>query len=459
MALVDYTSSDSESESESAAEVALKRRKLSRNSNKTCAAVGEDVTGGGGDGANCSKAPARPMPPLPPAFHDLYASTVRVSTSDDPALHQGRKRVNPHKVGNWPTHLYIEWHPTPTERTHLTTLLSDLQTAIATTITTTNSSPPIELTSFLTSDLSAPQPLHISLSRPIVLTTPQRDPFLASLTSHVVRGSRLRAFDLAPRALAWHRGPESARTFLVLRVRSTAATTATTATTAAAASAPGGEEEEEEEKGPPRRRNPQRNQNPSSRVTRSSTAAAAAKLTTTTTTKSVPTTTTKTTPSLPPAPPSNPNPNSNPNPELTLLLRRCNDLVTSYAQPALYADQPPDADADAFHVSLAWTFAPPTPELRALTEQVFARPFFEAAAGAGQGAQQQKTTMMMRIRVDGVKAKIGNAVAHVELLPAAGTGTGRRGSGSSGSGSSRRRGGDDGGGGGGGGVRNGVLGV
>ncbi|KAI1485299.1 hypothetical protein F5X96DRAFT_682917 [Biscogniauxia mediterranea] len=308
MALVDYTSSDSESDSESAAEVALKRRKLSRNSNKTCAAVGEHVTGGGGgDGANCSKAPARPLPPLPPAFHDLYASTVRVSTSDDPALHQGRKRVNPHKVGNWPTHLYIEWHPTPTERAHLTTLLSDLQTAIATTITTTNSSPPIELTSFLTSDLSTPQPLHISLSRPIVLTTPQRDPFLASLTSHVVRGSRLRAFDLAPRALAWHRGPESARTFLVLR--------------------------------------------------------------------------------------------------LTLLLRRCNDLVTSYAQPALYADhqQPPDADADAFHVSLAWTFAPPTPELRALTEQV-ARPFFcfEAGAGAGDGdgdgAQQQKKMMMHRER-------------------------------------------------------------
>ncbi|RYP54794.1 hypothetical protein DL768_000522 [Monosporascus sp. mg162] len=133
------------------------------------------------------------LPPLPSAFHDLYASTVRVSTNDDPNLHQGRRRVNPHKAGNWPTHLYIEY---------------EIRSSI---------SPSTEILSFLNSDLGAPQPLHISLSRPIVLSTSQKDGFLEQLIA-TVKKSGIQPFDVAPRALSWHRTAESERSFLVLRV-------------------------------------------------------------------------------------------------------------------------------------------------------------------------------------------------------------------------------------------------
>lgn len=48
------------------------------------------------------------LPPLPPAFHNLFVTAPRTHPSDDPALHGGRSRQVPHVEGNWPTHIYLE---------------------------------------------------------------------------------------------------------------------------------------------------------------------------------------------------------------------------------------------------------------------------------------------------------------------------------------------------------------
>lgn len=107
MALVDYSSSDSASE---AGSPPAKRRKAPDGDARVTKPKGTigRVKAKPGPSSNGRPDGDSALPPLPDEFHDLYASTVRTSTADDPSLHQGRKRAIPHIAGNWPSHVYIE---------------------------------------------------------------------------------------------------------------------------------------------------------------------------------------------------------------------------------------------------------------------------------------------------------------------------------------------------------------
>jgi hypothetical protein len=99
-------------------------------------------------------------------------------------------------------------HPTNAQHGMLTQLLGEVEKELH---------HEIPLHGFLTSDLGAPQPLHISLSRPLSLPTADKDAFLDRVTSSI-RTSGVRPFSVSPRGLAWYLSPDSDRSFLILRV-------------------------------------------------------------------------------------------------------------------------------------------------------------------------------------------------------------------------------------------------
>ncbi|KAM3419796.1 U6 snRNA phosphodiesterase [Cercospora zeina] len=142
------------------------------------------------------------LPPLPAAFRDLYSSTVRTSTQDDPVLHGGRKRVTPHVAGNWPTHVYLDYYSA------LQQLISHSQKASEQDI----------VHSLLENELGVQQPLHVSLSRPLSLKTDAKDVFLEQLKTRIP-ASGVEAFGVQPLDLAWHPNEEGTRCFLVLRLQ------------------------------------------------------------------------------------------------------------------------------------------------------------------------------------------------------------------------------------------------
>lgn len=146
------------------------------------------------------------LPPLPSKFHDLYASNVRTTTYDDPTLHGGRKRIKPHVEGNWPTHLYIEWWPQARDLETLSKLISSF-----------SSSGEVEVKTLLESELGAPLPLHISLSRSLTLTLQNKTSFLSRVQS-AMKATAISAFSVKPWKCTWVSNYEKTRWFLVISI-------------------------------------------------------------------------------------------------------------------------------------------------------------------------------------------------------------------------------------------------
>ncbi|KAK6336503.1 poly(U)-specific 3'-to-5' RNA exonuclease [Orbilia brochopaga] len=182
-----------------------------------------DYSDSDGDGDDVAPSPKDPvassLPPLPSKFHDLYTAAPRLAKADDPAAHGGRHRAIPHVEGNWPTHIYFEWHLNSTEAATVGHILSVARDAIAKHERFSSQRELPKLESFLHSDLGTQLPLHISMSRPIVLRTEQRDQFMASLEKGLDRIG-VEPFDATFTSLEWVPNQDRTRWFWVMRASS-----------------------------------------------------------------------------------------------------------------------------------------------------------------------------------------------------------------------------------------------
>ncbi|KAF2830983.1 hypothetical protein CC86DRAFT_341515 [Ophiobolus disseminans] len=159
------------------------------------------------------------LPPLPAAFHDLYSTNARVSTSDNPSLHGGRKRAIPHVDGNWPSHVYLEWNPSQAESDNLHKLIHHVKDLIERSTKTRAKHVAVpKIIPSLQSELGAPLPLHISLSRTLHIQTDDRDDFLETLKTSLRRAA-VSSFYSQFSNLKWVPNFERNRWFLVLGIK------------------------------------------------------------------------------------------------------------------------------------------------------------------------------------------------------------------------------------------------
>ncbi|EAU38777.1 conserved hypothetical protein [Aspergillus terreus NIH2624] len=152
----------------------------------------------------------RTYPPVPDTATHCSTRPITDNMLFRLHLHGGRKRVIPHVEGNWPTHIYLEWYPSKQELRVLEDVVSQLEGICSKSC--------VKIHSLLRSDLGVQLPLHISLSRPVVLRTEQRHSFLELFQSSL-EGSNIPVFDVSTESLRCVSNYEKTRWFFVLRVK------------------------------------------------------------------------------------------------------------------------------------------------------------------------------------------------------------------------------------------------
>ena len=197
MVLVEYSDSEDDDEQQCRDAPPLKKRRIDNGN-----ANGSDT----------------PLPVLPSEFRSLYATSVRTSTIDDPALHGGRVRQAAHVEGKWPTHVYVEWCPDNDQYEKLTQLIHNERQNLEVDGT--------EIHELLHSDLGTPLPLHISLSAPLLLRTEQKDDFRNSLINELAR-TDVASFSVTSSTIGWVANFDRTRYFLILRIPETKPSTLT----------------------------------------------------------------------------------------------------------------------------------------------------------------------------------------------------------------------------------------
>ncbi|KAG4306138.1 hypothetical protein PORY_000126 [Pneumocystis oryctolagi] len=137
---------------------------------------------------------------LPDFFFDLYQ--VKPMMGDNPIFHEGRKRTHLNAKGCWPSHVYI--------RLTLTEELRSLLKKIHETCVLEGAT----LVSLLEDDLGISLSLHVSLSKPFMLTYDMIDSFKNIMKESLI----FESFDIDFSKISIFTNEDSSRIFLVIIV-------------------------------------------------------------------------------------------------------------------------------------------------------------------------------------------------------------------------------------------------